>query len=381
MVTKIWESQDDFNRSLEKAIKGSRIEQGKFKEAITSDQLAPYFWGAAQPVFEDEYADLTLQQIYPSISTVELLNDFRPTALFSLEADTEVLPNDNGGIDRVQGTLPAVPELSPYPTFGWKADGKWIDIPNKGGARIQFSFEAFINDQWSIIEQFPKAAAELATRTEDVAVLSLLFRNGGFNTDNINDANRTVLRAYNDPVVVSNPVVKNSPLNHDALVAAIQQVAMDKRGRGNNRTVTVPNGFVLLVPPALEQVAKLVVNTPVMEVTQGNRKYIVNNTLNASVEIVSSEWVSTLGTDTSWVILPKGGRTSAKRTLLKTGLRGYEAPELRVNNSTGKYLAGGEVPWTEGSFNNDDAEARVRLITGGALVNYDGIVGSTGLGS
>lgn len=376
-MVKIWESQDDFNRSLEKAINGSRIEQGKFKEAVTSDQLAPFFNKAVQPIFEEEYADSRDTQLYPSIASTQLLNDFRPQEFIYLQSDADKQLIDNGGVKTPAGALPLIPELTPYPTFGYSGTGRFIDT-KKFGARYQFSFEAFINDQWDLIERFPLEAAKLAIHTEDVAVLLQLFTGAGLDPSVFSDELGTILQPYNDTTVVSSAVPKNAPLSHDAIRAALHQIATTKR---NGRPVTVPNGFVLLVPPALEDIAEMVVNTQIIERTQGNLKFVTNNALPQRVEIVASEWVSQLATDTTWVLLPKGGKTSSRTGLVKTGLRGYETPELRVSNNTGSYLPGAAVPYTEGSFDNDDAQARIRLITGSGLVSVDGIIGSTGLGS
>lgn len=376
-MTKYWESQDDFNRSLEKAIKGSRIEQGRFKEAITSDQLAPMFYSATQPIFEEEYNDQAEGQVFPKIAVSHSLNDFRPAEFVALQSGGDTQLIDNGGYVAPAGSLPVVPELTPYPTFGYSGTGRFVDT-KKHGVRLGFSFEAFINDEWDIIEKFPQDAARLAANTEDVAVFLQLLSGSGLRADVFKDDLGTVLKPNNDTALLSAPVAKNAPLSHDALLAAIQQVATTKR---NGRSVTVSNGYVLLVPPALKQLAEMIVNTQVVETTQGNKKYTANNTLPALVEVVATEWMSSMGDDKSWIIVPKGGRTSSKTTLVKTSLRGYEKPELRVSNNTGSYLSGGAVPYTEGSFDNDDAQARVRLITGSGLVNLDGIVGSNGTGA
>lgn len=394
-MVKIWESQDDFNRSLEKALGGNRIEQGKFREAvlstqkmdfreaITSDVLAPYFNTAIQPAFEDSYAEYP--QVWSKFATSELLNDFRPTQFFSLEPDSSVLLRDNGGAVAPDQTLPVVPELTPYPTFGWKAGGKWIDT-GKNGARVQFSWEAFVNDQWSIIEQFPDEAARLAARTIDAAVFGLLWslNSGapGFNTSNINDANGTVLKARAaDGALIAQTVPKNAPLSYDSIKAALQQVA---ETLVDGRPVTVPS-FVLIVPPALENIANMVINTRTIERQVGDYKYVEENGLAARIEVVVSDLPAILGGatqgQTNWVLVPAGGRTSSRRTLVRTALRGYDQPELRVKMAGGNYIGGGTVPYTEGSFDNDDGEARVRLTTGAGILNYDGIVASTGLGS
>lgn len=397
----MFESQNDFSRTLDKALEGSRAAQGKLKdavleasrantarEAIVSDQLSSWFNVAIAPAFEAHYADE--EQTWQKFASEELLNDFRPTQLLSLDRDFDAtLLRDNGGALAPAGTLPVVPELTPYPTFGYKASGRWIDT-GKHGARIHFSWEAFINDDWSIIERFPQDAAELAARTVDAAVYGLLFSLDpsapGFNTANISDANGTVLQARAaDGATILSDVDKNAPLTYDSLRAAIRQVAESKV---DGRYVTVPR-FVLIVPPALKDVAETIVSAERVQrrVTNGNATDVfdMRNPLTASVEVVVSDLPAIMGGaaqgQTNWVLAPAGGKTSARRTLVRTSLRGYDKPELRVKNAAGTYMGGGEVPYTEGSFDNDDAQARVRLVTGAGALHLDGIVASTGLGA
>lgn len=396
-------SYTEFAKTLESAIGGDRAAQGKlknaileadssrdrgtFREAVTSDMLAPWFTQAVQPAFEDSYKDQ--EETWKEFASEELLNDFRPVQLLSLDHDIDAtLLRDNGGFVAPAGTLPKIPELTPYPTFGYKASGRWIDTA-KHGARLQFSWEAFINDDYGLIERFPSDAAKLAARTVDAACYGALFSldpsTPGFNSGVISDSLGTVLKARAaDGVLINNNVPKNAPLSYDAIKAAMQQVAETKV---DGRYVTVPS-YVLLVPPALENLANMVVNTRTVErVVAGQKagdqmKFIEENGLTAKVKVVVSDLVAILGGaaqgGTNWVLAPAGGRTSAKRTIVRTALRGYDKPELRVKNAGGLYLGGGEVPYTAGSFDNDDAQARVRLTTGAGVLNVEGIVASTG---
>ena len=379
MVHNILESQDTFNSALDKALAGKYSYQGKIKEALTSDQFAPLFYGATQPEFEEFYDDLKDEQIYQKIATTRDFNDFRPQQLLELQPDSSTLSFDNAGGKMPEGTLPVVPELTPYPTFGYKAGGKWIEPANKHGARIQFSFEAFINDQWDIIEQFPAEAARLAARTVDVAVLALLYSGEGtFNASNINDAYGTVLKAHGataDAFVKATP--KNAPLSYDAVWNAIDQVNHTKAPNGY---VSVPNGWYLIVPPALQMTGEFILQALAVEITRGDEKFTINRAL-GNVELLVTEWAADMGPAAGWALVPKGGRTSKRLTLLKTGLRGYTEPDLRFKDASGKFIGGGDVPFTDGSFDNDDAQVRVRHITGAAIVNTDGIVASTGTGS
>lgn len=373
----IYESQDTFNQVFSEALAADRMAEAAIKEAYSSDQFAPFFANAAQPIFEEEYESGKDTQIWRSIAKEHQLSNFRPAEYLSLQSAGNAQLIDNGGLATPKGSLPLVPELTPYPTFGYSGTGRFIDT-KKHGARINFSFEAFINDDWELIKRFPLDAAKLALHTEDVAVLLQLLSGTGLRTDVFSDGLGTTLQASNNTNILSAPINKNAPLSHDAVLAAIHQAKSTKR---DGSSVSVPNGWYLVVSPALGSLAEGLVKPTEVEVTRGSKKFKELNALPGKVDILETPWMSELGTDTAWMILPKGGETSAKTTLVKTGLRGYEKPELRVNRATGDYMGGGQVAWTEGSFDNDDAEARVRLITGSGLINVDGIIGSTGLGS
>ena len=393
-------SEHEFKIALKEAFAGNRSAQGAIKdmaagalgliqarEAVTSDMLAPWFQKTVQPVFEKEYA--ATPTTWQKFASEFLLDDFRPVTFYELQRDTSVdFSSKNGGKNAVVDTLPAIPELTPYPTFGYRANGKMVTGPSKHGIRVQFSWEALLNGDWNLLERFPSDAAEMARRTEEAAVYGILWslnpEAAGFNPDVISDANGTVLQAASaDGTVLLNDVKKNAPLSYDSLRAAINQV---RRTKVNNRYVTC-NKFALLVPTTLQDAAESILSRDFIEETETKgavtRKFRVSNPLKATVEVVPSEMPLLLGGDngaTNWAIAPFGGRTTARQTIMRTGLRGYNKPELRMADDTGKLFSGGSVKATDGSFDNDDAQARVRHITGGAIVNYDGIVASTGKG-
>jgi len=278
----------------------------------------------------------------------------------------------------VGGPLPRVPELTPYPTMKYTANGRFVET-GKHGARVQFSFEAFVNDDWGVIERFPADAGELAARTEDLLVLLQLFNPAakGLRTDVFSSENGTLLDLSGVPAEIKGEATGAAgavPLSLGAIAAARYQALNTVH---NGRYVTVPNGFVLLAAPGLAEVAKDFTRITEVRRTVGKETYITANPIK-DIEVVSSDLVGLVGGDKAWVLLPKGGRTSAKTTLVKTGLRGRETPELRVHNATGQLLGGGSVDYREGSFDNDDAEIRIRQIAGAGIVNYDGIVGSNG---
>lgn len=378
-----FKDQNDFNVCLSEALEGKRLAQARLKEATTSDQLAPMFVKAANVKFQ-EYFD-SYNTMWGNIATKELLTDFRPASLLSLKDDRTTAPIDNGGYKHPVGTLPHVPELTPYPTMSYQAEGAFITTA-KHGARIQFSFESFINDEWNVISRFPKDAATLAARTEDLLVLLQLFDpiTKTLRTDVFNDTNKTKADFTGVPDEFTGGTgaggvggVKNAALSFDAIVAARFQALATIR---DGHSTYVPEGFVLVTNPALAEVAKNYTLINEIRTQVGKRTEIKANPLK-NLEVISSDLISIVGGDKAWVLLPKGGRANGKTVLAKTGMMGREAPELRIHNATGKMLGGGDVNPYEGSFDNDDVEIRIRQIAGAGLVRYDGVIGSTGLNS
>lgn len=378
-----FKNQEDFNTQLAEALAGDRLAQARLKEAITSDQLAPMFVTAANVRFQ-EYFD-SYNTLWGNIATKELLTDFRPASLLSLKPDSTTVPIDNGGYKHPVGTLPHVPELTPYPTMSYQAEGAFITT-SKHGARIQFSFESFINDEWNVIARFPKDAATLAARTEDLLVLLQIFDpvTKSLRADVFNDTNKTKADFTGIPDEFTGGTgaggvggVKNAALSFDAIVSARYQALATIR---DGHSTYVPEGFVLVTNPALAEVAKNYTLINEIRTQVGKRTEIKANPLKG-LEVLSSDLISVVGGEKAWVLLPKGGRANGKTVLAKTGMLGREAPELRIHNKTGQMLGGGDVNPYEGSFDNDDIEIRIRQIAGAGLVRYDGIIGSTGLNS
>ena len=374
-----FKNQEEFNVQLGEALAGDRLAQARLKEAVTSDQLAPMFVKAANVRFQ-EYFDAH-ETIWDKIATKELLTDFRPASLLSLKPDDTTASIDNGGYRHPVGTLPHVPELTPYPTMSYSADGAFITTA-KHGARIQFSFESFINDEWNVISRFPKDAAALAARTEDLLVLLQLFdpTNKTLRADVFNSINKTEFSVNGLPSEITGGASalgtsgQNYELSFDAIVAARFQALATMR---DGHSTYVPEGFVLVTNPALAEIAKGYTQINEIRVQSGKRTEIKGNPLK-DLEVVTSDLISVVGGEKAWVLLPKGGRANGKTVLAKTGMLGREAPELRIHNKTGQMIGGGDVNPYEGSFDNDDVEVRIRQIAGAGIVRYDGVIGSTG---
>lgn len=377
-------TQQQFDRLLNEALGGDRLAQGILKEAITTSDIPTFFRRVANAELENQYPEV--EPVWEKFASRVELNDFRPTNFYELVSDSSMLQREHGGITMPDGALPRVPELTPYPTFEYKASEKFVRTA-KHGARIQFSFEAFINDEWDQIAALPAEATLLARNTEDILATLMLVTSSGINTANFNEVNGNVLRAASprvgDITGVATEVPANAPLSQDALFAAIQQ-AKEQRGGLRGNPVMV-NSFVLVVPPALTNYANLLVNATTIRQEVDGRTYEFTNPLPAQVTVVENPWITSINTSEEaagyWFLLPAGGRTAnGRRTIVETFLRGRTSPELRYQADQGRYFGGGDVPYTEGSFDNDDAEIRLRHIVGSGFLNPDGTIASNGTG-
>lgn len=373
------ENKAQFEDLLSEALGGSYRAQGVLKEAISSSDLKNWFLDFANAEIEEQYP--RPETTWQKYATLYEVNDFRPSALYELAfADSSNLQRENGGITRPAGTLPLVPELTPYATFEYKSGEKFVNT-KKNGVRIHWSFEAFINDQWGEIASLPAEMTQMAVNTDDYLAATMLVDPNGINTANFNVASGNILLAGTgvDPSGATTTTPDNAPLSLDSLRAAIAQASKTSVNEG----IATVSSFVLAVAPGRKTYAELLTNTQKITQTINGAQYEYTPSLGASVEVVEIPWISTIaganGEDI-WFLLPAGGRVGTRRTIVRTSLRGRGVPEIRVNSNTGYYLGGGAVPHTEGSFDNDDSELRLRQFGGAGYINPIGQVASWGDG-
>src|SRR5690606_2439662 len=97
-------------------------------------------------------------------------------------------------------------------------------------------------------------------------------------------------------------------------------------------------------------------------------RFTETNPAAGRVTVVVNPWLPLIdqseNSATTWYLVPSGGSSGPRQSIITTFMTGREAPELRISGDTGNYIGGGEVPGTEGSFLNDDVQYRVRHITG-----------------
>lgn len=368
---------------VNKALDGDYTAQGAIKNEInrarsvditeshsTSDFPA-VLRSITQGAFLGQYEQI--QSVYPQFTRQYNVNNLRPQAFYSLAMDLSNLPDTNGGEDTIKdapGGLPRIPELTEFPTISFVASETSFGVA-KYGARVNFSFEMLLNDEWGVLETLPNQLAQLARNQEDIVATEVLATASGPNPVFFNNTNGNIFATANGYTV------NNPELSVDAIVEA-QAHIRSRKFNGNPVTVS---RFMLMVPPALEARARQLLGVSTFQVTDPvNGVYDIANPI-SDVTLVVNPWLTVLdksaNVNKTWYMLPVGS-AGIRPAVVFSKIRGRETPELRIASATGNYLGGGEVPGREGSFLNDDIEFRVRHFVGAAGIAFETAVVSKG---
>lgn len=356
---------------IEHALDGSYKAQAELKsevrdlqESHSTSDFPEALRSVTAAAFQSEYAQI--ESVYTEYTRPYNVNNLRPQAFYSLFMDFSNLPDTNGGYDTVKeapGGLVRIPELTEYPTFSFSATESSFGVA-KYGARVNFSFEMLLNDEWGVLETLPNQLAQLARNQEDIVATEAIASETGPNPDFFN--------AQNGNIIDGAPA-----LSVDSLEQAINSIN-SRVFRGN--PVRVQN-LALMVPPALELEARRITGiSSFLVVDPVNGEYNAVNPI-AGMRVIVNPWLPLIdksaNVNTTWYLLPYGG-AGIRPSVVFSKIRGREAPELRISNATGNYLGGGEVPGREGSFLNDDIEFRVRHFSGAAGIAYETVAVSLG---
>lgn len=367
MITK--DRLDYVSGLIDGALSGDPTKQGTFKKEIlesrrlnveeshsTSD-FPSVLRSITAAAFMGEYDQI--QSVYPQYTRQYNVNNLRPQAFYSLAFDNSNLPESNGGVKTIKdapGGIPRIPELTEFPTISFSASETSFGVA-KYGARVNFSFEMLLNDEWGVLETLPTQLAQLARNQEDIVATEVLASETG--------PNATFFNAGNGNLIANNP-----ELSIDALVAATSGI----RSRTYNGNPVVVQKFALMVPPALEAEARRLLGVTAFQIDDPvNGVYTYANPV-SDITLIVNPWLPVIdksaNVNTTWYVMPLGS-SGVRPAVVFSKIRGREAPELRIAAATGNYLGGGEVPGREGSFLNDDIEFRVRHFVGAAGIAFE----------
>lgn len=365
---------NEVSELVEHALDGDFEAQGRIKkeirdygreaeEAHSTSDFPSALKSVTEVAFLGQYQQI--QSVYPQYTRPFNVNNLRPQSFYSLAVDLSNIPDTNGGdntIVEAPGGLPRIPELTEYPEFSFSASETSFGVA-KYGARVGFSFEMLLNDEWGVLETLPTQLAQLARNQEDIVATEVLASTAGPNSVFFNNTNKNIIATVNG-FATNNPV-----LTVDAVNKAVSVI----RSRTFGGNPVVVNRFALMVPPALEAEARRIIGVSAFEVTDVNGTYTVANPI-SDIQLIVNPWLGLIdksaNVNTTWYLLPVRSE-GVRPAVVFSKIRGRETPELRIHNSTGNYLGGGEVPGREGSFLNDDIEFRVRHYVGAAGIAFE----------
>lgn len=362
---------------LRNAIDGNQRSMAYLKEAVSSTDFPMLFGQVTQIAMQGQYARLPQQ--WTAWSSRYVVSNLKNQRVMDWNITRDQLLLQNGGATRHDMALPRVPELTEYPTFSLESRGQEWGI-QKFGARFPFSFEAFLNDEFQVIQDMPGEMAGMGSDTEDVLSTSVIADSTGPNPAYFNTSWDFGTQADAGNILDGNP-----ELSVEALELAMQQIGLRQV---NGRQVTVPNGWVLVVPPALSIRANEIAAIDREEIVQGDpitgtqRRFMRSNQARGRFTVQVNQWLPLIDTSvtsaTTWYLLPAGGTTGTRRAIITGFLAGHEAPELRIKGDSGSSVGGGDISPFEGSFSHDDIQYRVRHFVGASGIDPSPSMASRG---
>jgi hypothetical protein len=357
-----------------RVFRGNRLATLQFQEALSTDDFRAAAFEILDREMMERYADLP--QTWSAYCRRTTVRDFKKKRLVDLM----------GG----RAALDPVPELTEYPERGISKALYYMSVAKYGG-RFQISWESIVNDELGEIQNMPGDLAVAARDTESRLAAGLLTDGNGPNDAYFGATawGRSYSVASDSWSGGSSNLITtgagfaatNPPLTTDALTDALTVIASRRDPEG--RPIVV-QGYVLVVPPALEVAARNIVNaTEIRTRNAAGQETVVGNWLAGRVRIVVEPWLPVLDTSANvnktWYLLPDPA--ASRPALFLAFLRGHETPDLRVKADAGNSIGGGALPAEEGSFDVDDIQYRVRHVVGGTGTDMIASAVSNGSGA
>lgn len=348
---------------LDKRNSGDLVAAAMLREVLTTSDAIFNFAHLTNLNFVPNFDEA--ERNWRKAAQVRTNDDLKETTLYSLQSSW----TDGDGESNVlgaHGEAPTIPEGSPYPYAYISGEVNQGAKVEKKGFKTDWTLEARINDGMRALDDLPDEMLKVSLDTEEAWVFNALV--GG--------ANVTLAGGL---VPTGATVPANAPFSRDAAIRAIIELSERKI---NGRNIQVNGGYNLIVPIGQAVFVNFVLNQTLTQIENGSAPlyvYQVNGGYNplASIDVIESEWV----TGTAWYLMPKPG-TTRRPVLEKLQLRGYETPQLFVENLAGNYVGGGQASPFEGNFDADVITLKLRYFGGGVV--WDGgqaIVKSLGTGS
>lgn len=352
------------------AMAGDLQADAKLREAVVSTDASVNLTHLINLEFVPQYDKEV--HVLGDWAATRTVPDFRPTVLYSLyvgstdSSDPDFVNESDlrGPGLGAHGEPLVIPEGGNFPIVSMSGGMEsFYQKLRKRGLRFDWTWEARVNDTVGFFEQIP---GELMGVSVDGKIAeffdALLAATSASELAGGTEPDGTVIPA-------------KAKLSPEAVSQAVYERSLR---RINGRKIGEASGYNLFVPIGTTRFWDFQMNRRVLQAVNGSfiesgDRY--NAKALGNVTLVEHDRVP----DGQWFLVPKPGST--RRPVIEfLKLRGYETPELRVQNLQGSYLGGGAVSPFEGSFDTDSLAYRLRNVDGAVLWNEAQIIWSDGTG-
>jgi len=308
--------------------------------------------------------------IWPTIAERATVRDFRLAKLYKPPL---------GAVNR----LDTVEELEEYPQVSLTEQTPITYGVRKYGRTMGFSWETIINDDLDQLKDTPERFGKAARRTESRFVVELYVDASGPHASLYSNTFKNIVNTTNGASA------NNPPLSISGLQDAFSVLArlLDEDGEP-----TLIEMVTLVVPPSLEVVARNILNSTQLWLTQaggvrdagsGQQQLIAENWMRNKLQLVIDPYIPLTATTangyTSWFMFANPGQGRA--ALRVAFLRGHEEPELFMKDPDARRVGGGDSDVMNGDFEHDAIMYKIRHVLGGLRIDPKATVASNGSGS
>jgi Mu-like prophage major head subunit gpT len=263
-------------------------------------------------------------------------------------------------VDGAEKTLGEVGEREEYPEEALQERFDELSV-SKFGRRMDFSWEALINDDLDAFSRTPERLARAARRSEIKKAVQLWV-----------DTKGPHAKLYTEEF--KNIIPGNPKLDVDGLQAAL--LALSKSVDFDGEPISV-DMVTLVVPPALEIIAENILHASevFLKGNGGTEKQILraNNWLKNRVQLVVEPYIPFVATkengDSTWALF--ADPNTSRPALEMDYLLGYEDPSLYERLPNARRIGGGGGEVME-SFEDDSRAWRIRHVLGGTRLTNTG---------
>lgn len=373
-----------FGGSISRAREAKRASADYQRQLLEATQFYGSVLNGKRPIWQLQEALTTgdFPLLFADIIDREMLADYVATdKSWPLWAKRGTVPDfrnvNRFAIDGSEAVLAAVPQGDQYPESNL-TDTRYTYAVGKYGRRIAFAWESMVNDDLDGLKSIPLRMARGAARAEEKFATQLIADANGPHATMFSAGNKNQIILANGSLL-ANPILTISGLQNAMTVLAKQ---VDKDGE------PIAIGAVcLVVPPALRVTAENILNSTELWIIgdggggSANQQIHAQNWMRNMTTLAVDYYlpvVSTTNGGTSWYLFasPEVGRPAVEIGFL----RGHENPETFVKLADSQLLGGGVTDPSEGDFDTDSIQYKIRHVFGGTRLDPKMAVASNGTG-